>query len=189
MHDPQHDPLQGLDPHLVRTLSGVQLLALDVDGTLTDGGVRYAGDQEQMVFDVHDGQGLAWVRRVLGVRVALLTGRGCEATERRARELGIEAYRPRCGPKDVALAAVQEELGVQPDATLAMGDDLPDLAMARRAGLFVAPASARPEVRLRAQVVTRASAGHGAVRDVCDWLLAAAGRWGELVDGAGRCGD
>ncbi len=161
-------------------LARVELIALDVDGTLTDGRVVYVGDQELQRFCVRDGQGLAWLRGV-GVRFAWITGRGSKPTERRAAELGVSAFRPRSGPKDEVLAEVQAELGVLPANTVAMGDDLPDLALARRAACFVAPADARVEVREAADWVTHERGGDGAVRALCELVLRARGDWDAIL--------
>lgn len=170
----------GLDELAWASLARAELLALDVDGTLTDGRVIYVGDVESQEFCVRDGQGLVWLREA-GVQLAWITGRGSKPTERRAQELGVAAFRPRSGPKHEVLAALQKELGVAPDATLAMGDDLPDLALARRAAFFAAPADARPEVRLRADWVAPTRAGDGAVRALCELVLRARGQWEALV--------
>ncbi len=179
---PLDDPLADLDPDLVTRLGAVRLAVFDVDGTLTDGRVVYIGSQEQQSFCVHDGQGLAWLRKA-GVELAWITGRGCAATDRRAKELGVAHLHQRSGPKEPVLELVQERSGVAPEATLAMGDDLPDLAMARRAAIFAAPASARPEVRAAADLVTTAPAGSGAVREVCELVLRAQGQWSKLAMG------
>ena len=160
-------------------LARVRLVALDVDGVLTDGRVIYVGDEEAQAFDVQDGQGLAWLRRA-GVHVAWITGRGCEATERRGRELGVVELHVGVRDKFATLSEVQARLGVGADETLAMGDDVPDLGLARGAGIFIAPATARPEVRARAAVVTDASGGRGAVREACEAVLRARGAWDEL---------
>lgn len=177
------DPTRELDPDLLRRLANVRLVALDVDGVLTDGRVVYVGDEESQAFDVHDGQGLAWLVRA-GVQLAWITGRGCRATERRARELGVAHLCMRSGPKGPLLERIQAETGLIPEATLAMGDDLPDLALAERAGVFLAPANARPELRARADHVTRARGGRGAVREMCELVLAAQGHWDERAGGA-----
>jgi len=161
-------------------LERARLLVLDVDGVLTDGRVVYAGSEELQFFDVQDGQGLAWLREV-GVAVSWISGRGCEATRKRAEELGVVELHLRSGPKDEVLAGVQKRLGVDVEATVAMGDDVPDLLLARRAGVFAAPANARPEVRERADLVTRASGGRGAVRELCERILAARGELGRLL--------
>lgn len=166
-------------------LARARLLALDVDGTLTDGGVVYVGEQELVRFSVRDGQGLALLARA-GVAVAWITGRGSRATERRARELGVAAYRPKASDKAAALAEVQGLLGIAPADTVAMGDDLPDLALARGAALFAAPLDAAPEVLARAAWVARSPGGAGAVRELCQAILSARGLWDELVEAAAR---
>jgi 3-deoxy-D-manno-octulosonate 8-phosphate phosphatase (KDO 8-P phosphatase) len=160
-------------------LARVRLVALDVDGVLTDGRIVYVGDAEAQMFDVHDGQGLAWLRRV-GVELAWITGRGSAATEKRARDLGVTELHLHTRDKHAVLSDVQARLGIARDETLAMGDDVPDLGLARGAGLFVAPANARAEVRERADVVCQAGGGRGAVRETCEALLRARGAWDEL---------
>jgi len=160
-------------------LRRARLLALDVDGTLTDGRIVY-DDQggELQSFCVQDGHGLVMVRKA-GVQLAWITGRGCAATERRARELQVVELVCRSGPKGAVLSALQERLGIEPDATVAMGDDVTDLELALHAGFFAAPATARPEVRERADYVCAARAGDGAVRELTDHLLRALGRFPE----------
>ncbi|MCP3915391.1 MAG: phenylphosphate carboxylase subunit delta [bacterium] len=176
------DPLDGVDAELIQRLAAVRLVALDVDGTLTDGRVVYSDAGEEQRFDVHDGQGLAWLVRA-GIAVVWITGRGCAATERRAAELGARLY-SRAGGKRARLTELQGELGLGAPDTLAMGDDIPDLGLAAAAGVFVAPSNAAGEVRLHADWVTRAAGGHGAVREVCERILAAQGRWDAIVSAA-----
>lgn len=169
-------------------LAAVKLVALDVDGVLTDGRIVYGKggvDDEQMTFHVRDGIGLRWLADA-GIAVAWITGRGCAATRSRAAELGITRLVERAGPKGEELARVQRELGCERSATLAMGDDLPDLPMRGACALFVAPADAEAEVRARADLVTAAGGGRGAVRELCELLLRAQGRWSALVDAAAR---
>jgi 3-deoxy-D-manno-octulosonate 8-phosphate phosphatase (KDO 8-P phosphatase) len=161
-------------------LARVRLVALDVDGVLTDGRIVYVGDAEAQAFDVHDGQGLAWLRRA-GVEVAWITGRGSAATRARAQGLGVVELHVRVPDKHAVLVDVQRRLGITRAETLAMGDDVPDLGLARAASLFVAPANARSEVRERADVVCAAAGGRGAVREACEALLRARGAWDELL--------
>ena len=94
----------------------------------------------------------------------------------------------RAGPKARVLADVQDRLGVSPSETVAMGDDLPDLGLARMAALFVAPGDARVEVRERAGFVTEAPGGNGAVRELAEAILRAKGHWAETMEryGAGE---
>jgi len=152
------------------------LLVLDVDGVLTDGSIRYLGDEELQSFSVQDGLGLRWLVEE-GISIAWITGRGCSATARRARELGVEELHVGAGPKDRVLRGIQTRLDVPPDATVAMGDDLPDLALARRSAFFACPPNARPQVRARADWVTSAFGGHGAVRELTEVILCAKGLW------------
>jgi len=160
-------------PELARRLAAVRLVALDVDGVLTDGRVVYAGDQELQAFDVKDGAGLVALRSA-GVEVVWITGRGCEATRRRATELGAKLHMA-ASDKAAVIAEAQANALCGAAETLAMGDDLADLAMADGAALFVAPADAVAAVRARADWVTAAGGGRGAVRELCDALLAARG--------------
>ena len=172
--------MTGLSPALSSALARTRLLALDVDGVLTDGRVVLGDSDQIQAFDVHDGQGLAWLRDA-GVSIAWITGRGCAATRRRAAELQVKELHTQAGPKDEVLADVQKRLGIDPEETVAMGDDLPDLRLAARSGVFVAPANARPEVRERAAFVTEAGGGRGAVRELCEHVLRSRGAWAEVV--------
>jgi len=165
-------------------LARVRLLAMDVDGVLTDGRVIYGDGLEVQEFHVADGLGLKLLMQS-EVAVTWITGRGCEATRRRAAELGVAELHVGAGPKDRVLAEVQARLGIGPEHTAAMGDDLPDLAMRSRAAFFAAPANARAEVRERADLVTDAAGGAGAVRELAELLLRAQGRWTAILDALG----
>lgn len=169
-HIPPPTPLSDA---LRARLAAIRLVALDVDGTLTDGGIYYGPSGiEVQRYDVRDGLGLVLLRR-RGLRLAMITGRGCPATARRARELGFDRYVPQAGSKDQVLAGIQAELGIAPAETLAMGDDLPDLPMFSRAGIKACPSDATQVVLQAADWVSSRPGGHGAVRELCDLLLAA----------------
>jgi 3-deoxy-D-manno-octulosonate 8-phosphate phosphatase (KDO 8-P phosphatase) len=161
---------------------------LDVDGVLTDGRIAYdaygpAG--ERQFFHVHDGIALRWLQRA-GVAVAWISGRGCPATEARAHELEIEELHTKVESKRAVLEDIQARRGVGVPETVAMGDDLPDLALVSCVELFAAPADARPEVRARAHWVSASRGGAGAVRDLCERILRAKGRWNDILDAAVR---
>jgi 3-deoxy-D-manno-octulosonate 8-phosphate phosphatase (KDO 8-P phosphatase) len=155
-------------------LCRARLLVLDVDGTLTDGRVVYAGDEEIQCFSVLDGLGLRWLQEE-GIQIAWITGRGSKPTERRAAELGVRHLYLRVKDKTEVLESLQKELGLDPEQTLAMGDDVPDFELARRACFLAAPASAHPAVRAQADWVSQAVAGAGAVREFCALGLDARG--------------
>ena len=142
--------------------------------------VVHGEKEEHQCFDVQDGQGLVWLRDS-GVLLAWITGRGCAATRRRAGELRIAELHTSVSQKAHVLAEIQERTGISVEETVAMGDDLPDLALASRAGFFAAPSNARAEVAERAQLVTEAAGGRGAVRELAEEILLAKGLWSSLV--------
>lgn len=169
-----------------------RLLALDVDGVLTDGRVVYGTEStgsavegaplEVQSFDVKDGLGLNLLRRS-GVTLAWITGRGSEATRRRAEELGVdELHMQARGGKLAVLRELQARLGIDPSETVAVGDDLFDLPMAGAAAVFCCPSDAHGEVKARADCVLLRPGGHGAVRELCDAILVAQGKWDATLD-------
>ena len=150
----------------------IRLLALDVDGTLTDGGVYLDGSgNEYKRFDVRDGMGIALLRKA-GVEIALVSGRFSPATERRAAELQITRLFNGVGEKLPILHALTEELGISLEETAYMGDDVNDLECLSAAGLALVPSDGVEEVRKAADVITPSRAGHGAVRDAAEFILA-----------------
>jgi 3-deoxy-D-manno-octulosonate 8-phosphate phosphatase (KDO 8-P phosphatase) len=162
------------DSMLMTRAGNIRLACFDVDGTLTDGRLLFDSEgRELKAFHVHDGQGLVLLRQV-GIEVALITARHSEVARRRAEELRVRAH---IGVKD-KLACVRElctELGIGLDAVCFMGDDLPDLPAMRAVGLSVAPANAHAFTASQAELRTRANAGEGAARELCDLLVAAQG--------------
>ena len=163
-------------------LERIRAIVLDVDGVLTDGSVYIGGDgQELKRFSVLDGVGLVWCR-LLGYRVAIVSGRRSEATTRRARELGIEAVYQGVRDKAWQVAAWAAEQGLALDEVLYMGDDHIDLPVFAEVGISIAPANADAAVRARATFVTQRSGGAGAVREAVEWLLGSAGRLDEALD-------
>ena len=172
------------DERLART----RLVALDVDGVLTDGRIVYGQHgpiDERQAFHVQDGIAIGWLR-ASGIVVAWISGRGCAGTEHRARELAVEELHLRVASKRATLREIQERLGIGSDETVAMGDDLPDLGLRAEAAFFAAPANAVVEVKERAHLVTRAGGGAGAVRELAERVLRARGLWRAIVDAAER---
>ncbi len=156
-------------------LARIRLLVLDVDGVLTDGRLHYgAGGEQLKVFHVRDGLGLKLLMQA-GIRVSVISGRSSEAVAVRCRELGIAHLEQGCEDKVRALARVLEALALSAADALCVVDDTSDLPLMQAVGHAVAVADAHPEVQHAADRVTTASGGRGAVREVCDWLLAAGG--------------
>ena len=153
----------------------LRLLALDVDGTLTDGSICIGPDGEAMkIFSVHDGFGLALLREA-GLELAIITGRQSAIVQARAAELRIAHVRQGVQDKAAELLSLCAQLGLQPHQAGFMGDDWPDLPAMAVAGLALAPANAARPVRERADWVATCSGGHGAVREFAEWWLAQRG--------------
>jgi 3-deoxy-D-manno-octulosonate 8-phosphate phosphatase (KDO 8-P phosphatase) len=147
---------------------------LDVDGTLTDGGIYYsAAGEELKKFNVRDGQGIASLRAA-GIPVALVTREGGPIVERRARKLGVELLQ-QVEDKLAAVEGLLERWDLSLQHACFVGDDLGDLAVMQRVGFAVAVADAAARVRETAHHVTERPGGEGAVRELCDLLLAARG--------------
>lgn len=164
----------------------VRLVALDVDGVLTDNGIwigPVAGERVELKrFHIQDGLGIRLLRTA-GIPVLWLSGRRSEATALRAEELQVDEVLQVAGPEKLeALSRVlaQRELGW--DQVAYVGDDLADLQVMRRVGLPIAVANAVPEIRAVAAATTTASGGHGAVREIVDALLQARGVWSDMLE-------
>jgi 3-deoxy-D-manno-octulosonate 8-phosphate phosphatase (KDO 8-P phosphatase) len=154
----------------------MRLLVLDVDGVLTDGRLQY-GERGEIgkSFHTRDGYGLR-VLQDAGVAVAVISGRRSMAVQQRCRELGIRHVSQGVGDKGAALETLLGTLHLTARQCTCVGDDEPDVPMLRRAGLAVAVADAHPSALAVAHRRTRLPGGAGAVREVCDWLLAARAR-------------
>ena len=155
--------------------AGIRLLALDADGVLTDGRIYIAdasGREWAMGFSVKDGYG---IRRAMkaGLEFGVISGRDSYGLRLRLGELGIRRTALRCRDKREALGQMLDELRIKPHEAAFVGDDVPDLPAMRQAGLAIAVADAHPDVRAEAHWVTASGGGRGAVREVCDFLLAA----------------
>jgi 3-deoxy-D-manno-octulosonate 8-phosphate phosphatase (KDO 8-P phosphatase) len=164
----------------------VRILALDVDGVLTDNGIYLgpvAGQRVELKrFDIQDGLGLRLVRTA-GIPVLWLSGRHSEATSLRAEELQVDELLQVPGPDKLdAMAQMLSRRGLAWEDVAYVGDDLADLQVMRRVGLPIAVANAVPEIREIAAAVTEARGGYGAVREVADALLKARGVWPEMLE-------
>lgn len=170
-----------LSVRLKEKAARIRLLALDVDGVLTDGRLYFAEDgQEFKTFDTQDGHGIKMLQHA-GIEVAIITGRTTKLVQRRAGNLGIRHLLQGREDKLVALRELTADLGVELDEVAYVGDDWPDLPAILAAGLGVAVANAHGELRARADHVTTLAGGRGAVREVCDLLLNAQGRYNDAL--------
>jgi len=163
-------------------LADIQLLAMDVDGVLTDGTLMVNADgSESKPFNSLDGHGIRMWRRA-GLKVALISGRLSGPTRHRAEQLEIEYVFEDCHFKLPVVEKLLGELGLSPGQTAYIGDDLPDLPLMRYVGLPVAVANAVDEVKHEADYVTERPGGSGAVREVVEYILKNSGRWHRLME-------
>ena len=154
-------------------LRRVRLLVLDVDGVLTDGRLFYGAKGESLkAFHVRDGFGIKTITKA-DVGVAILSGRKSAAVSSRARELGIRSVLQGATDKLAALRKLAKARGLSLEDCACVGDDTPDAAILAAAGVGIAVADAHPDALAAAKLVTTRPGGHGAVREVCDWLIAA----------------
>jgi len=167
---------------LAERCRAIELLVLDVDGVLTDGGIVYAdNDVELKAFHVRDGSGLKlW--EAAGKQAAIVTGRTSRVVAVRAAEVGIGHVFQGAAEKRPAYRQLLSATGREPGQVCYVGDDLPDLAILGCCGLAVAVADACAEVVAAAQYVTRATGGRGAVREVIELILRCQGKWQPLID-------
>ena len=165
----------------------IKLLILDVDGTLTDGGIYYdATGNELKKFSVKDGAGLVALRRA-GVQVMICTGRECEAVRRRAADLHLEYVYQNVGNKAAFLCDFFKEHSLSREEVAYCGDDWNDLAAMALCGFVACPADAADAVKARADYVCPQKGGEGAVRGAAEEILRREGRLESAVQAAFGC--
>ncbi len=173
---------------LKKRAAQIEVLLMDVDGTMTDGSVTLLSQLdgtalEIKTFDAHDGQGLT-LAVTAGLRTGCITGRESSALLRRAREMKMEFIYMKQPLKIPAYEEILRKAGVSDSAVAYIGDDLPDIPVLRRAGLGIAVGDAVPEVKRAAHFTTKALAGHGAVREAVELVLKSKGIWQAMIDKA-----
>lgn len=163
-------------------LADIEMLAMDVDGVLTDGTLIINGDgTESKSFNSLDGHGIRMWQRA-GLKVALISGRASVPTTLRAEQLQIEHVFQDCHHKLPVFEKLLGQLGLSPDKVAYIGDDVTDLPVIRCAGFGVTVANAVDEVKQYADYVTTRPGGSGAVREVIEYILKNSGRWQQLLN-------
>lgn len=169
-------------PELLLKAQGIRVVFFDVDGVLTDGGLHYTETGETIKrFHTLDGHGLKLLQRA-GITPAVITGRDSKPLRLRLAALGITHVHYGTENKRPAAEQTLSALGLDWSQAAAMGDDWPDLAVMRRCALACAPDNAHLEVKAVSHHVTRAKGGDGAVRELCDLLLVASGKYAGLLE-------
>jgi 3-deoxy-D-manno-octulosonate 8-phosphate phosphatase (KDO 8-P phosphatase) len=150
----------------------LRLMAFDVDGVMTDGRIYFSPEGEAIkVFNTLDGHGLKKLA-ASGVTLAIITGRNTPMVAKRAADLGITHVIQGREDKGVALADLAEKLGIAASETGYAGDDEPDVSALDWARLSFAPANAHDCAKTAADHITERRGGEGAVREICDAILA-----------------
>lgn len=167
---------------LTASLQKIKLLALDVDGVLTDGSIYISPAGEVFKgFNAKDGMGISCALRN-NLQIAVITGRQSPIVERRCEELGIKLFMQGVKDKRLALQKMAQELGLTREEIAYMGDDLNDIPAFKASGLNFVPADGSIEVLAVADIITKAKGGRGAVREAITMILAAQDNWEQIVN-------
>ena len=158
----------------------VKIFLTDVDGVLTNATVLLDGKTEFKQFNIQDGMGLRLLQH-LGIPVGWVSNRKSSATSARARELKVDYLWQKSLPKVAAVESILKKAKLSWEEACFMSDDINDLAVLNRVGLPIAVANARQEVKALAKYVTKADGGQGAVREVCDKIIDANGKWPRVI--------
>lgn len=176
-----HTPAQTFAPQLLQATQGIRAVFFDVDGILTRGELLYTESGETIKqFHTLDGHGLKLLQQA-GIMPCIITGRDSAALRTRLAALGITHAAYGISDKAAAATSLLQTLGLNWQQTAAMGDDWPDLPLFTRCAFAASVPNAHAEVQARADYVTQAAGGAGAVREVCDLLLHAQGRYTALL--------
>lgn len=167
--------------NLKEKLRHIKILFMDVDGVMTDGRIIMTdAGHEIKNFNVRDGHGIKMIHRY-GIEVVLLTGRRSEVVKYRARDLGIKHVYQKTFNKKEVFTKILQKMEITAAAAAFIGDDLIDIPVLRAAGFSAAVADALPEVLKSVDYVTKNKGGCGAVREICDLILQAQGKWPEIA--------
>jgi len=165
---------------LVEKLGKIRLIAMDVDGVLTDGSMIFGVGEETKIFHVHDGLGIS-VAIVAGIEIVWISGNVSDAVAKRAEMLGVKEVRQGVGDKGSVIRQLAASRGITKDEVAFIGDDLNDLPAFEEAGVRIAVGDAAEQLKRSADMVTRRTGGRGAVREVIEAVLNAQGRWDEAA--------
>jgi 3-deoxy-D-manno-octulosonate 8-phosphate phosphatase (KDO 8-P phosphatase) len=161
--------------HALARAARIKLMIFDVDGVLTDGAMQYGGDGEVMkTFNVHDGLGIIMLQQS-GVQTAIISARNSPIVTRRAADLRIGHVLQGAHDKRLPFAELLAATGLTAEQCGFIGDDVIDLPILTRAGFAASVPNGRAEVHARVHHVTAAAGGHGAVREICEFVMRAQG--------------
>lgn len=182
MPKPFAEPVLRFEPELLLQAQAIRVVFFDVDGVLTDGGLQFTEHGEAIKrFHTLDGHGIKLLQKA-GIVPAVVTGRDSAPLRLRLQQLGVQHAIYGTEDKVPAAQSILDALGLTWGQAAMMGDDWPDLPVMQRCALACAPSNAHPENKAIADFVTDLAGGHGAVRQLCDLLLVASGRYRALLE-------
>ena len=150
----------------------IKLIVLDVDGTLTDGGITYTNSGDELkTFDVSDGLAIATWTKKLGRKAAIITGRNSLIVERRAKDLNIEHLYQGVDNKDEVLESILKKEDISWNEVAVIGDDLNDFRMLKKAAISFTPQNGSKYIKKIVNVQCQAKGGHGAVREMIEYII------------------
>ena len=166
---------------LTQRAARIRLFLVDVDGVLTDGRLYFGNSGDEFkAFHIQDGLGLKFLQRN-GIAVGIVTGKKSQLVANRARDLGIDIVVQGREDKLVAIREIISTRNIQLSEVAYMGDDLPDLSAIRSVGLGMTVANGVAAVKREAHWASRHRGGEGAVREACELILDAQGKWEAIV--------
>lgn len=161
----------------------IELIVLDVDGTLTDGKVTYTSNGDELKsFDISDGLAIAVWTKKLGKKAAIITGRNSKIVERRAKELGIQHLHQGINNKQEVLENILKEENLSWNQVASIGDDLNDYHMLKKSGLSFTPANGTSYLKDFVNVVCTKKGGDGAVREMLEYIFKEDGLEEEFIN-------
>ncbi|MFZ1037303.1 MAG: 3-deoxy-manno-octulosonate-8-phosphatase KdsC [Smithella sp.] len=170
-----------MEKKIKEKLKKIKLLILDVDGVMTDGRIIMDSEGHEIKnFDVRDGHGIKLLQRY-GIKVAILTGRKSKVVEYRAKDLEIKDVYQKVFNKKEVFEKILIKHKLSADEAAYLGDDIVDIPVLKRVGFSVAVADALDVVKKSVDYITKNKGGRGAVREVCEMILQAKGKWKEIA--------
>ena len=158
---------------LHKKLANIKLLILDVDGVLTDGKITLNAQGEELIsFHVHDGFGIKALQKI-NIEIAVISGRDTKAVAHRLAFLGIQHVFLGQKEKITAFESLLAKLAISADEVAFIGDDLPDIPLMQKVGLPICVKNGTDIAKKTAHFCTEKEGGHGAVREICDFIIAA----------------
>lgn len=166
--------LEQFTSEILLKASGIKLLLTDCDGVLTDNGVYYSAEGEEMKrFSIRDGMGVERLRRIAGIETGIITGESTGSVVKRAEKLQITQLHVGIKDKPVILRQILEKTGLQAHQIAYIGDDTNDVEIMRLVGISATPGDATSFAKAEADYICNATGGNGAFREFAELLIAA----------------